>query len=465
MDIKNKGQVFTPNNIVCEILDFSNYNGKRILKKHIIDNSCGEGAFLIEIVKRYIKEFKSVYKSLKGIENDLKKYIHGVEIDKNLHKTCIDRLNSIVISMGLNQINWDIVNGDSLIIKKFDGKMDFVVGNPPYVRIHNLEDRYEIVKNSKFCQRGMTDLFLIFFEIGFKMMNKNGILAYITPNSYFNSVAGRNLRMYFKNMKSVELIADLGHAKVFNATTYTSIIKITNKKHKACKIYLYDDKKEEFIFKENIEYNKLFIDEKIILPVLNKYKKIMKYKCSGSDKFIVKNGYATLCDKVFINDRLSNKKNIIKIIKASTAKWTYIIYPYNKKGELIKFDELDKEVQKYLIDNKQLLKKRSLSKGSHWYEFGRTQGIKDTYNNKYSINTIVKDKDSIYLNEVKAGEGVYSGLYILTDVGIDLLIKMIKSDNFIEYVKSLKKYKNGGYYTFSSKDLEKYLNYMVTKYE
>ena len=34
-------------------------------------------------------------------------------------------------------------------------------------------------------------------------------------------------------------------------------------------------------------------------------------------------------------------------------------------------------------------------------------------------------------------------------------------DSVIKYLKSLRKYKSGGYYTFSSKDLEKYLMYRL----
>ena len=37
------------------------YTGNKILKKHVIDNSCGDGAFLVNIVKRYICEYKCEY--------------------------------------------------------------------------------------------------------------------------------------------------------------------------------------------------------------------------------------------------------------------------------------------------------------------------------------------------------------------------------------------------------------------
>ena len=50
---KSNGRFYTPDFIVCNILDMSGYYGNAILQKHVIDNSCGDGAFLVEIVRRY----------------------------------------------------------------------------------------------------------------------------------------------------------------------------------------------------------------------------------------------------------------------------------------------------------------------------------------------------------------------------------------------------------------------------
>lgn len=61
--VKNNGQVFTPDYIVDKILDMACYYGKNILKKDIIDNSCGSGAFFKKIVIRYCEQaFKLFYK-------------------------------------------------------------------------------------------------------------------------------------------------------------------------------------------------------------------------------------------------------------------------------------------------------------------------------------------------------------------------------------------------------------------
>ena len=47
-------QVFTPNENVKELLDWCDYKNDLYGKK-IIENSCGDGSILKEVVKRYIE--------------------------------------------------------------------------------------------------------------------------------------------------------------------------------------------------------------------------------------------------------------------------------------------------------------------------------------------------------------------------------------------------------------------------
>ncbi len=88
--------------------------------------------------------------------------------------------------------------------------------------------------------------------------------------------------------------------------------------------------------------------------------------------------------------------------------------------------------------------------------------MRDVCREKTAINNLIRSKDSIRLERVGAGCGVYSGLYIIGDVGFETLRAIIISDEFVEYVSLLKNFKNGGYYTFSSRELEQYLNYKLS---
>lgn len=102
--------------------------------------------------------------------------------------------------------------------------MDFVVGNPPYVRVHNLEEGYDEVKSFRFAEGGMTDLYLAFYELGLRMINGTGKLCYITPSSWLSSVAATNMRKYVMQHRTLAGLIDLGHQQVFeNVTAYTMI--------------------------------------------------------------------------------------------------------------------------------------------------------------------------------------------------------------------------------------------------
>ena len=86
---KLNGRFYTPEFIVNNVLDLSGYHGQTILKKHAIDNSCGDGAFLVAIVNRYCNEFLKINTDLQVLSEELSIYIHGIEIDEIESKKCI----------------------------------------------------------------------------------------------------------------------------------------------------------------------------------------------------------------------------------------------------------------------------------------------------------------------------------------------------------------------------------------
>lgn len=465
--VKDLGQVYTPAHIVADVLDSAKYVGEFILHKHIMENSCGNGAFLVEIVTRYIEQSKSLNISNDQIKIDLETYIHAIDIDQNNVIYCIDRLNEFVNEFGIPNIAWDFTVGDSLSISKYDNSMDFVVGNPPYVRVHNLSESYDNVKKYKFAQDGMTDIYIVFFEIGLNMLKSGGILSYITASSYYNSLAGSNLRNYIKKTQSLYRILDLGHYNPFEEITYTTITCIEkNKKRDEIEYFSYDLTSKKPESKGFISYDELFINDNIILtdnPSVRKdFAKIYAIDRKKYPELVVKNGFATLADKVYILDKNTNLSNSIDIYKGSTGEWKKCLYPYDKNGKIISFEQLGEDVQRYLTDNKTALEHRNIDKNAAWYSFGRSQAINDVYKYKIGINSLIKDVNSIKIEEIPPGSGVYSGIYILSNYRIDEIKSIIMTNNFVDYIKTIKKYKNGGYYTFSTEDLNKYLLYKLS---
>lgn len=459
--IKNMGGIYTPKYIVNYMLDLLDYNNINILNKNIMENSCGDGAFLCEIVARYCEQFLKIANlSRNQLKLELEQHIFGIEKDETEHKKCLENLGKVAEKFDIFNVKWNVICGDSLEHNEFDGKMDFVVGNPPYVRVHNLEN-YNNVKKLQFTKSGMTDLYIAFFEIGFNQLKENGKMCLITPNSFLTSKSGIMLRKYIQESKKLKFVVDCGLDSLFgDIATYPIITLFLGKSDSIFYKQFSDSDFSELKYDSVFGNGKMSFDNVENLELLNDIEKF--YRSQRDRDIIVKNGFATLADKVFIGD-FDNSDCTIDILKASTGQWNKCIFPYVFPGVPIKESTLGnyKQEYEYLIKNKELLESRDYDKNSEWFLFGRSQGIKDVYKNKIAINTIIKEIDSIKINEVGVGKGVYSGLYILSKYTITEIKTVILSEDFIKYIKMLKKYKSGGYYTFSSLELEKYLVYKL----
>lgn len=466
-EVKQHGRVYTPDYLVNLILDFGGYNNPNILQKHVIDNSCGNGAFLVEITNRYCRSFFQTSADLSELKKELETYIHGIELDADEQTSCIANLNKVVEPFGLTGVCWDVLNADTLFVDKFNEKMDYVFGNPPYVRVHNLENSYEAVKKYRFAEQGMTDLFIVFFEIGFNMLANEGIMSLITPSSWLSSKAGKNLRSFVRQNKNLSGVIDLGHFQPFEATTYTLISRFQkSKKFSEIEYSIFNENSLKGQFVVGLSWQEMCIGENFYLSDRDSLLELRKIKTTRAYQYVeVKNGFATLADKIFIGD-FDFEEGTISVLKASTGRWSKCIYPYDSKGKPLSLNEFSRfeKTYSYLLVNKDKLpKNHDIDDCKYWYLFGRTQALKDVCKMKYAINTIIKDQKSLKLERVPEGKGLYSGLYILTEIDFDTIWRLLNSEDFINYVKLLKNYKSGGYYTFASKDLEQYLNYKLTE--
>lgn len=490
---KDQGQYMTPKKIVEMILDEINYTNENVLKKTIIEPSFGDGNFLIQIIERIIEQGEKNQLSSNQLSTIIKQHVFGIEKDEILYQKTINRLNEYLNKYKIS-INWNknLFCGDTLLLyHQFENKFDYVVGNPPFVRIHNINNEYRKLFDKFQFTDGMIDLYILFYEIGIKMLNDTGTLGFISPNSFLKNTSQQTFRDYLIKKHYISKLYDFKTSKLFtDASTYT------------CICILDKVMKQSIDYKEYDMYEK--IEEEIIdyELLMNKSwnfckKEDMKFleKIEGSTKKIkdiatVQNGITTNKDDVFIHKIFSDKeltipfnnksqdivyfqdkdKEIIEIeseilkqcVKISKYNGiidnTYIIFPYDNIA--ITEDKLMKEfpkTYKYLKKHYNELIKRDIEKTNEWYLFGRSQGLKNCNKKKIIFKHIINKKDPQIITYLLNENTVcYSGIYTTTDENIEELKKIFESKDFSRYCSLVGKDMNGGYISVSSKMIKDY---------
>ena len=103
-------------------------------------------------------------------------------------------------------------------------KFDFIVGNPPYIKIQNMNElREDLIGKFQTSSSGLFNLYYLFFELGYHFLTDNGKLLFITPSEYLTSLNGKILREFFTDRQCVSKIVDLTAVMVFDAQVYTAI--------------------------------------------------------------------------------------------------------------------------------------------------------------------------------------------------------------------------------------------------
>jgi adenine-specific DNA-methyltransferase len=465
MGNKNLGEIYTPEWLANDLLDRADYCDNHILKKHFFEPSCGTGNILIEAVRRYLAAFKKfrLAESESVLIKELETYFHGMDINPNSVKTCIKRLNQLLKENCLCEANWDIQTGNSLEVKKLTCLMNYIVGNPPYVRTINMQ--YQIPDYFEFTKESAKDVYLAFYELGFSLLSDTGRLCYITPSSWLKSKAGRAMRQYVYENQMLDKIIDYEHYQLFPGVGVYCCVAVFSKSKFSHSFHYFSfvlANKDDY----ELEYSEAFINGKIYLGSPKELKEMKNIENCTSKVYECKVGYQTSADSVFISKEKIGETYSLPAVKAGTGKKLWIIYPYDSEGKPVPWSDIkDSPEGKHLLKSKEFLAARSMDSKTDWYFFARSQGLLDTFKIKMAVANCVKDKLGIKRVLAREGTGVFGGIYVRAE-SVELLAKadcLLGEDSFFSYVKALGHYRQGGYYIFTADELEKYLNRAIAK--
>ena len=413
---KRHGVVYTPRWIVDEILERVISDGLR--GKRLCDPACGDGNFLVAAAEKIINESDS----LNNLEENLQNGICGFDSDANALYKCRTRLDSLLCARDISKkINWNLHCIDSVNYQQIAahfGAFDFVVGNPPYIRIQNIppQTRQTLSKHWQVAAHGCGDIYMAFFEIGINLLNTRGKLGYITPNGYTKTAAGKSLRELLANSGFVETLIDFGEEQIFaDATTY-SLITILNKQANDSLVELcrYDGKNinrcgkitrrrlyaPQWDLCNNTEYERLQKIRQRGLPLGEISNIHVGIQTLADDVFILRQvndeGHFLLCQTVAGETIKIEKEATLPILKVSVMKngsdpiKRIIICPYRKESlripQLISEKEMSARYPKtfaYLQTRKPRLLMRDKGEcKSAWYAYGREMNLQKTLGDK-----------------------------------------------------------------------------------
>lgn len=365
---KEQGIYYTPSFIVDYIVEntlkpvLDKCRSVADLKKiKVLDPACGSGSFLIkalDVINDKYKEFGSKgdeYTKLTILMDNL----YGVDLDEQAVE--IARLNLLINAldkkMPLPSLSHNIKNGNSLIsgtkeeLNKYFGKefrdkkpfnwveefpevfkqggFDVIVGNPPYVDSESMtktspEER-EYINNKYETAKGNWDIFIPFWELAFKLLNKGGVASYITPNKWVSIRYGKSLRAYLQDY--VFKVCNCKNVKVFAAgnTPIILFVKKTIVEDHSVELCSFN---KSFIAEDNGRINKDLITSEdwgillskniqLVLKLLASRMKVRDYFTS-ENPFIVSEAYLL---KNILSEYQSNinMKDFLKFVNTGTV--------------------------------------------------------------------------------------------------------------------------------------------------
>ena len=396
---KNRGQFFTTKNRVLDVLiSLINNDG------NILEPSAGEGHIVSEIEKKLNREVLSV----------------ELDVDKVISKVCE---SEITVDNFFNYV-------------KNCGTFDSIVGNPPFVKLKNVEQDTIDLLPEKIPGNG--NLYYFFIKYCVKLLSDGGELIFIVPKEWLYNVSSQFVREFLKDNGNFSHFIDCGEEKLFDDADVPALCIFRYVKN-----YSGDLKYYETLDDYNIDK---FINKKVVYNNTISFCDEIRTGKTISDFFDVKVGLVTGAEKIFkLNNNINLPDNsVIQIIGTNKESSNYLFV-----DNYLVFDEIPEEVKNYLIPHKEKLLKRKISNFTekNWWKYGALRNFNLMKSDKKRIYGIMKTRDTHIFWEGNVNEffgGGIIGLFLKDGVDINLVdaVKFLNSNDFRNIMKENNMYSN-----------------------
>lgn len=217
------------------MLDLAGYTVDRNLAAtRLLEPSCGHGAFVLPAIERLLavcaREAVDV--------STLPDAITAIDIDGDHVARCREQVVTRLTQHGLDASSsralaarW-IVQADALI-HPMHAEFDFIVGNPPYVRIEQISPVLQSEYRARFYTLyDRADLYVAFIQRAISLLSATGRLCFICADRWVLNRYGSLLRALISRECKVEAYIGLHHASPFESEViaYPSIFSLSRGK-------------------------------------------------------------------------------------------------------------------------------------------------------------------------------------------------------------------------------------------
>lgn len=230
------GEVFTRRWVVNLILDLVGYTAERDLGTlTLVEPSCGTGAFLVPIVERLVESSERHGHDLRSLEGAIRAF--------DLLDANAARARKAVVSLlrdqGLSQDEAEaladlwVATGDFLLKDHDVASADFVVGNPPYIRLESVP-RPTMEAYRQICptMRGRSDIYVGFIERGLDLLRPGGVLGFICADRWMRNQYGADLRELVSERYAVDTVVAMHDVDAFedDVSAYPAVVVLKNER-------------------------------------------------------------------------------------------------------------------------------------------------------------------------------------------------------------------------------------------
>ncbi|NTU74182.1 N-6 DNA methylase [Candidatus Roizmanbacteria bacterium] len=371
---------------------------------------------------------------------------------------------------------------------------DAVIGNPPYVQIQkfsgkSVQKNWERQNYETLAKTG--DIYCLFYEKGYRLLRKEGVLAFITSNKWMRAAYGEKLRRFFSQKTQPQVLIDFSSFQVFDSATVDTNVLLFTKENRfkpvrACLInssFNRNKALDVFVSKNSIELTDLSEESWVINDKAN-YEIKKKIEVAGKPlknwDIVINYGIKTGFNEAFIIDGKKRAELIAEDPKSEDFIKPFLIGRDLKRYKVLVKDSwllfipwhfplhddqtikgassvAEKEFElrfpalyRHLLSYKNNLANRNKSETGISYEWYALQRCAASYYHEFSKKKVVWGNLALSVQFALAKENYFVNApgNLITGPNLLYLLAVLNSSVADYYIRSLGVTRNGGYFEY-----------------